>query len=163
MVFPQVTNVRTSIDAAKAAIQSAKWGNNPKSIYSAVNPVTNINSRQIEANFRQNYQGYTFNVAAGASVQTLTFPGDIKIIRGICASWDNGTTPGFNITMQMTVNNENIFNAVNVAILNINRNIPDPGYMPLNKIVAAQGTFTLTFANSTGATLNYLNVILVYC
>jgi hypothetical protein len=65
--------------------------------------------------------------------------------------------------MQMTVNNENIFNAVNVAILNINRNIPDPGYMPLNKIVAAQGTFTLTFANSTGATLNYLNVILVYC
>jgi len=149
--------------AAAAAMQQKVRASQSGGVYNPGNAVTANDSRAWEAVNRQNYQGFTFNVVNGNSSQVLTFPGDISIIKGICASFDDASNPGFNCTLQMVVNNENCYNSVDLQLLNIRRFIVAPGYLPLNKVVASQSTFTLNFNNGTGATISNVNFILVYC
>jgi len=108
------------------------------------------------------YQGYTFNIPNGASIQNLQIPGDCTEILGHCASWDNVTFAGFNNTLALAINNLSIFNAVNIAFLNINRFLVSPGYVPLNKLVSPTSILNLTFANGTGVLLTNFNYIIVY-
>lgn len=168
MLKPNFTGViQNAMQKVRPALQSyamqKKIAGEQGGQYAHNNAVTAPSAREWEAMHRQNYQGYTFTVPNGGSQQILSFPGDIRIINGICASYDDTTNPGFNCTIQMTVNNENCYNTVDLQLLNIRRFIVDPGYLPLNKVVAAQSTFTLNLNNGTGATIQNVNFILVYC
>jgi hypothetical protein len=108
------------------------------------------------------YQGFTFNIPNGASTQTLQLPGDCSLLLGVMGSWDNSTFPGFNNTITLTVNNQNILSATNVALLNINRFLVQPGYVVLNKYVSPTSLLNVALNNGTGVTLTNFNLIVAY-
>lgn len=134
----------------------------PKTPYSLPNAIMTKENQRKNIVEGIEFQGYTFNIINGASVQNLQIPGDCTEILGMCASYDNATFPGFNNRMVVAINNQTIFNAVNVAMLNINRFLVEPGYIPLNKRVSPTSILNLSFDNGTGATLTNFNFIIVY-
>lgn len=134
-----------------------------KTPYSQPNQVMLPASRQQNARINGvSYQGYTFNIVNGGSTQNLQLPGDCNKLLGVCASWDNTTFPGFNNVIELSVNNQGILNAINVAFLNINRFLVDPGYIALNKVVSPTSLMIARFTNGTGITLTNFNLIIAY-
>jgi len=107
------------------------------------------------------YQGYTFNVVNGASVQNLQIPGDCTEILGFAMSYDTALA-GLNNVVTIAINNQTVFNALNLQYFNVNRLLLPPGYIPVNKIVSPTSILNLNFTNGTGAAVNNVNFIVAY-
>lgn len=130
--------------------------------YSLTNPIKSSQVQRENSLRGISRQGFTFNVPNGASIQNLQIPGDCFFILGHFASWDNTTFPGFNVPLTLSLNNQNIDSAVDLALLNINRFLVEPGWVPLNKVVSPTSILTLSFNNGTGVTVTNVNYIIVY-
>lgn len=107
------------------------------------------------------YQGYTFNVVNGASVQNLQVPGDCTEVLGFAMSFDTALA-GINNTVTIAINNQTIFNAINLQYFNVNRLLLPPGYIPVNKLVSPTSILNLSFNNGTGVTVSNVNFIIAY-
>lgn len=108
------------------------------------------------------YQGYSFAIPVGASVQALQIPGDCSEILGFAMSFSETVGAGINNTVTISLNNQTIFNAINIQYFNVNRlNLP-PGYIAVNRITSPTSNMSLAFANGTVAAVASANFIIVY-
>lgn len=131
-----------------------------KSPYSIANNVMRPDVRLKNQLSNIAYQGYSFAIPAGISVQNLQIPGDCTEILGIAMSFSD-TTTGVNTILTMSINNQTVINGIFIQYLNINRLTLPPGYITINKVVSPTSILNLSFNNGTGA-IAAANFIVVY-
>jgi len=135
--------------------------NTPGSAYSVPNVITTQRAQQRNIIQGVAYQGYTFNIANGASTQNLQIPGDCTEILGFAMSYDTALA-GLNNRITIAVNNQTIFNAINIQYFNVNRLLLPPGYIPVNKLVSPTSILNLNLDNGTGVAITNANFIVAY-
>jgi len=133
----------------------------PKTPYNIPNNITSPAAQQRNIINGIAFQGYTFNIVNGASVQNLQLPGDCTEILGFIANI-GAVNAGFNTQVIIAVNNQNIFSSVGWELFNSSRFLVAPGYIPVNKLVSPTSILNMTFNNGTGATLLTQNFMIAY-
>jgi len=128
--------------------------------YSLVNSITTPQAQQRNIIGGIGYQGYSFAIPAGQSVQNLQIPGDASQIIGVAMSFSD-TLTGVNTTLTISINNQTCMNGLFIQYLNVNRLTFPPGYIPLNKLVSATSILNLNFNNGVAA-IAAANFIVVY-
>jgi len=108
------------------------------------------------------YSGNYFNIPVGASTQNIQVPGNAREIIGFFASFDDATTAGFNISVTISLNNESIYDAVDLQAFSVKTLMFEPGYLPVRKAVQGTDKLQINFNNGTAVAVVPANFVIVY-